>query len=51
MKKLSLDALMERSNEVASEELMSQITGGIEDACHIVLPDTTMPQDNTYPSS
>lgn len=34
MKKLSLDALMERSNEVATEELMSKISGGTQDSCH-----------------
>jgi hypothetical protein len=34
MKKLSLDELMAKSNDVASEELMSQISGGTENSCH-----------------
>ena len=32
--KLSLDALKERVEGVASEELMLTITGGIQEACH-----------------
>jgi hypothetical protein len=32
--KLSLDALKERAEAVASEELLSSISGGMLDACH-----------------
>lgn len=32
--KLSLDALKERAEAVASEELLATISGGIEEACH-----------------
>ena len=34
MSKLSLDALKERAEAIASEELLGSISGGIEDACH-----------------
>lgn len=34
MKKLSLDALKERAEAVASEELLSSITGGLAEECH-----------------
>ena len=34
MSKLSLDALKERAEAVASEELLSTISGGTENACH-----------------
>lgn len=34
MEKLNIDALKERANEIATEELMSQISGGTEYACH-----------------
>ncbi len=33
--KLSLDALKERSEAVASEELLVSITGGLEAECHL----------------
>lgn len=36
--KLSLEALKERSEEVATEELMSEISGGIQDDCHPKVP-------------
>lgn len=32
--KLTLDALKERADAVASEELLLTITGGTENACH-----------------
>jgi hypothetical protein len=32
--KLSLDALKERAEGVASEELLKSISGGLEEACH-----------------
>lgn len=32
--KLSLDALKERAEAVASEELLSSITGGLAEECH-----------------
>ena len=32
--KLTLDALKERADAVASEELLSTISGGLENACH-----------------
>jgi len=32
--KLSLDALKERAEAVASEELLGTISGGLEEACH-----------------
>lgn len=34
MSKLSLDALKERAEAVASVDLLNSISGGIEDACH-----------------
>lgn len=34
--KLSLDALKERAEAIASEELLSTISGGLEEACHDV---------------
>lgn len=35
MKKLSLDALKERAEAIASEELLTTISGGTESSCHI----------------
>jgi hypothetical protein len=32
--KLSLEALKERADGIASEELLLTISGGVEDACH-----------------
>jgi hypothetical protein len=32
--KLSLEALKERAEAVASQELLDSISGGIEEACH-----------------
>lgn len=32
--KLSLEALKERAEAIASEELMKSISGGLENACH-----------------
>ncbi|WP_413998067.1 hypothetical protein ACMDB5_09735 [Flavobacterium sp. W1B] len=34
--KLSLDALKERAEAIASEELLGTISGGLEEACHDV---------------
>ncbi len=34
MSKLTLDALKKRANEIASEELLATISGGLENACH-----------------
>lgn len=34
MKKLNLDALKERAESVASEDLLNSISGGTENACH-----------------
>ena len=34
MSKLSLDALKERANSVASEELLNSISGGTANDCH-----------------
>ena len=34
MSKLSLDALKERAEEIANEELLAKINGGVENACH-----------------
>jgi hypothetical protein len=42
MNKLSLDALKERAEGVASEELMLTITGGIQEACHDTFNDAMM---------
>ncbi len=40
MNKLSLDALRLRANEIASEELLGQISGGTANDCHPVeVPD------------
>ncbi len=33
--KLSLDALKERAEVVASEEILNQISGGVNDDCHV----------------
>lgn len=35
MSKLSFEALAERANESVSTELLSTISGGLEEACHI----------------
>ncbi|NDP22756.1 MAG: hypothetical protein GZ091_17010 [Paludibacter sp.] len=35
MNKLSLDALIERAEAIASEELLRTISGGMEASCHI----------------
>jgi hypothetical protein len=34
MKKLNLDALKDRAEEVATVELMNSINGGLENGCH-----------------
>ena len=34
MSKLTLDALKERASEIASDQLMNSISGGLENACH-----------------
>jgi hypothetical protein len=34
MKKLSLDALKNKAEGVASEELLNTISGGLENGCH-----------------
>lgn len=34
MEKLNIDALKERADEIETEELMSQISGGTQYACH-----------------
>lgn len=34
MNKLSLDALRERAEAVASDDLLATISGGMENACH-----------------
>ena len=34
MSKLNLDALKERAEAIASEELLGTISGGLEAACH-----------------
>jgi hypothetical protein len=36
MKKLNLDALKERAEAIASEELLNTISGGMENKCHVV---------------
>jgi hypothetical protein len=43
MKKLSLDALKQRAEAIASEELLATISGGTENACHVApqLPPAT----------
>ncbi len=38
MKKLSLDALKNRAEAIASEELMSSISGGTANSCHPKTP-------------
>ncbi|NDP22759.1 MAG: hypothetical protein GZ091_17025 [Paludibacter sp.] len=40
--KLSLDALKERAEAIASEELLETISGGLEEACHVI------PEKSTY---
>ena len=42
MTKLSLDALKERAEAVTAEELMTQIGGGTENACHDSIGDIIM---------
>lgn len=39
--KLSLDALKERAEATASNELLATITGGIDNACHDAAPTPT----------
>ena len=34
MSKLTLDALKERAGDVASDELLTSISGGTENSCH-----------------
>ncbi len=34
MNKLTLDALKQRADAVATDELLGQISGGTENACH-----------------
>ena len=47
--KLSLDALKERAEATASNELLATITGGTENACHNSnTPVRTHPADATY---
>lgn len=33
-KKMSLEALKEKAGQVASKELMNEISGGLQSACH-----------------
>jgi hypothetical protein len=40
MSKLSLDALKERAEAIASEELMASINGGTQNSCHNGTPST-----------
>lgn len=42
MSKLTLDALKERANGVVSSELLSMISGGLENDCH---PEPTVPDE------
>jgi hypothetical protein len=35
MHKLNLDALKERAEAIASEELLGTISGGLENSCHV----------------
>jgi hypothetical protein len=39
MKKLNLSTLKERSEGVASVELLNTISGGVQNSCHIVTSD------------
>ena len=48
MNKLSLDALKQRAEAVASEDLLATISGGTENACHDApnirdIPSTPLP--------
>lgn len=47
MSKLTLDALKERASEIATEELLGQISGGTENACHDTLPPIDLDWDPT----
>lgn len=38
MEKLSLDALKERAGAIASNELLSSISGGTSNSCHTASP-------------
>lgn len=42
MKKLNFDALKERAEATASEELLLAISGGVKDSCHIVTDGDTI---------
>jgi len=51
--KLSIEDLKKRANEVAPNELLNTISGGLENACHdtiirpsLPVPDTSVPCDN-----
>lgn len=48
MSKLSLDALKQRADAVASEELMGQISGGTDNDCHDSFEETE-PTTTTKP--
>lgn len=39
MSKLSLDALKERAEAIASEELLASVSGGSANGCHVVIKD------------
>ncbi len=41
MNKLSLDALRQRADSVASEDVLATISGGTENSCHDRLPPPT----------
>jgi hypothetical protein len=42
--KLSLEALKERAESVATNELLESISGGVENACHDDSPDSNFSQ-------
>jgi hypothetical protein len=48
MSKLSLEALKERAEAVASEELLNSISGGTENSCHDDEPTERHPLNEQY---
>ncbi len=57
MSKLTLDALKQRVDAVASDDLLNQISGGTANDCHdneeptTTTPRPTVVQDNTNPGN
>jgi hypothetical protein len=54
MKKLNLDALKERAEELTTNELLKSINGGLLNGCHtgiLTIDNKTIPTPPTYPGT